>query len=88
MALIIDHPATEQLIREFAAKTGQSIDKAISSAIRAADDATLLAVPGITLRHLHALRAAFPSSTPPGVESAKGVESVPEPTAPAERQPG
>ena len=32
------------------------------AAIRAADDATLLAVPGITSRHVRALRAAFPSS--------------------------
>jgi len=33
------------------------------AAIRAADDATLLAVPGITTRHLRALRAAFPASS-------------------------
>jgi excinuclease ABC subunit C len=58
------------------------------AAIRAADDATMLAVPGITSRHLHALRAAFPSSTGQGVESVESVESVSEPTAPAERQPG
>jgi excinuclease ABC subunit C len=32
------------------------------AAIRAADDATLLAVPGITNRHVRALRAAFPPS--------------------------
>jgi excinuclease ABC subunit C len=32
------------------------------AAIRAADDATLLAVPGITSRHVRALRAAFPPS--------------------------
>ncbi len=31
------------------------------AAIRAADDATLLAVPGITARHVKALRAAFPT---------------------------
>ena len=31
------------------------------AAIRAADDATLLAVPGVTTRHVRALRAAFPS---------------------------
>jgi excinuclease ABC subunit C len=31
------------------------------AAIRAADDATLLAVPGITSRHVRALRAAFPA---------------------------
>jgi excinuclease ABC subunit C len=31
------------------------------AAIRAADDATLLAVPGITTRHVRALRAAFPA---------------------------
>jgi excinuclease ABC subunit C len=30
------------------------------AAIRAADDATLLAVPGVTARHVKALRAAFP----------------------------
>ncbi len=35
------------------------------AAIRAADDATLLAVPGITQRHLKALRAAFPTSGTP-----------------------
>jgi excinuclease ABC subunit C len=34
------------------------------AAIRAADDATLLAVPGVTARHLRALRAAFPAATP------------------------
>jgi excinuclease ABC subunit C len=33
------------------------------AAIRAADDATLLAVPGITTRHVRALRAAFPASS-------------------------
>jgi excinuclease ABC subunit C len=33
------------------------------AAIRAADDATLLAVPGVTARHVKALRAAFPSSS-------------------------
>ncbi len=32
------------------------------AAIRAADDATLLAVPGITSRHVRALRTAFPPS--------------------------
>jgi excinuclease ABC subunit C len=31
------------------------------AAIRAADDATLLAVPGVTARHVKAIRAAFPS---------------------------
>ena len=33
------------------------------AAIRAADDATLLAVPGVTARHVKAIRAAFPSSS-------------------------
>lgn len=33
-------------------------------AIKAADDATLLAVPGVTARHLKALRAVFPAKTP------------------------
>jgi excinuclease ABC subunit C len=34
------------------------------AAIRAADDATLLAVPGVTQRHVKALRAAFPADPP------------------------
>jgi excinuclease ABC subunit C len=34
------------------------------AAIRAADDATLLAVPGVTQRHVKALRAAFPPDPP------------------------
>ncbi len=34
------------------------------AAIRAADDATLLAVPGVTARHVKALRAAFPGDPP------------------------
>jgi excinuclease ABC subunit C len=33
-------------------------------AIKSADDATLLAVPGVTARHLKALRRAFPSKAP------------------------
>ena len=33
------------------------------AAIRAAADATLLAVPGVTARHVKAIRAAFPSSS-------------------------
>jgi excinuclease ABC subunit C len=35
------------------------------AAIRAADDATLLAVPGIAPRHLRALRTAFPPASTP-----------------------
>jgi len=34
------------------------------AAIQAADDATLLAVPGVKARHVRALRAAFPGATP------------------------
>jgi excinuclease ABC subunit C len=34
--------------------------------IRAADDSALLAVPGVTARHVKALRQAFPRSTPVG----------------------
>jgi excinuclease ABC subunit C len=34
------------------------------AAIRAADDATLLAVPGVTARHVKALRTAFPTDRP------------------------
>jgi excinuclease ABC subunit C len=44
-----------------------------AAAIRAADDATLLAVPGVTARHVRALRQALP---------------VAEPRADRERQPG
>jgi len=36
--------------------------------IRAANDATLLAVPGVTARHVKALRAAFPPAPPPTQE--------------------
>ncbi len=52
------------------------------AAIRAADDATLLAVPGVTARHVRALRAAYPS-TP-----SSALDAVAEPTSAAERQPG
>ncbi|MGA3122887.1 MAG: excinuclease ABC subunit UvrC [Polyangiaceae bacterium] len=38
------------------------------AAIRAADDATLLAVPGVAARHVKALRAAWPKQEPPTVE--------------------
>jgi excinuclease ABC subunit C len=44
------------------------------AAIRAAADEALLAVPGVTARHVRALRAAFPGDPPP--------------TAEAKRQPG
>ncbi|HEX3769585.1 MAG TPA: excinuclease ABC subunit UvrC [Polyangiaceae bacterium] len=54
---------------------GQKAKKALLThvgnlaAIRAADDATLLAVPGVTARHVRALRTAFPATTPPlGIE--------------------
>lgn len=56
------------------------------AAIREADDATLLAVPGVTGRHVRALRAAYPTSTGPPIESV--AEPVQEPTSDAERQPG
>ena len=48
------------------------------AAIRAADDATLLAVPGVTKRHVSALRAAFPreqAAEDPRVAEAPGSES-------------
>ncbi len=35
------------------------------AAIRAADDATLLAVPGVAARHVRAVRAAFPRTSLP-----------------------
>jgi excinuclease ABC subunit C len=47
------------------------------AAIRAADDSTLLAVPGVTSRHLRVLRAAFPRLEP---------AAVVEPTEAASRQ--
>jgi excinuclease ABC subunit C len=56
------------------------------AAIRAADDATLLAVPGVTGRHVRALRAAYPSTAGTPFESV--AEPIEEPTAGAERQPG
>jgi len=56
------------------------------AAIQAADDTTLLAVPGITGRHVRALRAAYPSSAAPPLESV--AEALGTPTADADRQPG
>jgi excinuclease ABC subunit C len=47
-------------------------------AIQAADDATLLAIPGVAARHVRALRDAFPPSTTPASP----------PTSEGERQPG
>ena len=43
-------------------KTKKALLKHVGNvaAIRAADDATLLAVPGVTARHVKALRDAFP----------------------------
>ena len=42
-------------------------------AIQAADDATLLAVPGVTAKHVRALREAFPpSTTPPALPTSEG----------------
>jgi excinuclease ABC subunit C len=49
------------------------------AAIRAADDATLLAVPGVTSRHVKALRAAFPPT---------GTDDGPPATSVNERQRG
>lgn len=43
-------------------------------AIRAADDATLLAIPGVTARHVKALRAAYPE-TPKGQGTTKAPAS-------------
>jgi excinuclease ABC subunit C len=60
-----------------------------STAIRAADDATLLAVPGVTARHVRALRAAFPMEAPPPGHSVAEVNphaSQP-PTEEGKRQP-
>jgi excinuclease ABC subunit C len=53
-----------------------------AAAIRAADDATLLAVPGVTARHLRALRRAFPAA-PPGASADSPIpvrEAVASPT--------
>jgi excinuclease ABC subunit C len=59
------------------------------AAIRAVDDATLLRVPGVTPRHVKALRAAFPTSLPflpsPPDDAAEGREPAP-PTADTQSQ--
>ncbi|MDP9033183.1 MAG: excinuclease ABC subunit C, partial [Myxococcota bacterium] len=58
------------------------------AAIRAADDATLLAVPGVAARHVRAVRAAFPpASRPVSASAASGSteEPAPERTPTAER---
>jgi excinuclease ABC subunit C len=54
-------------------------------AIQAADDATLLAIPGVTARHVRVLRGAFPPSTTPTPTATPAPEA---PTAGGERQPG
>jgi excinuclease ABC subunit C len=59
------------------------------AAIRAADDATLLAVPGVTARHVKAVRAAFPSpEVQPRLEppSHPHLQDSAPPTADTERQ--
>jgi excinuclease ABC subunit C len=59
---------------------GQSAKKALLekvgnlAAIRAADDATLLAVPGVTTRHVKALRAAFPQDVGAPAQPTPGLE--------------
>jgi excinuclease ABC subunit C len=53
-------------------------------AIQAADDATLLAVPGVTARHVRVLRDAFP----PATTSPTSPTEAGAPTAGGERQPG
>ena len=62
-------------------KTKQSLLMHVggAAAIRQADDAILLAVPGVTRRHLRALREAFPPSPTPAPGAAV-------PTEPADRQ--
>jgi excinuclease ABC subunit C len=55
------------------------------AAIRAADDAALLAVPGVTARHVRALRTAFPQSPPEPAEPSAD-DSPNAPTAETERQ--
>jgi len=57
-----------------------------AAAISAADDATLLAVPGVTARHVRALRHALPTALPTAVEVPAGTGS--DPTPDRERQPG
>jgi excinuclease ABC subunit C len=44
------------------------------AAIRAADDATLLAVPGVTARHVKALRTAFPQDVGASAQPTPGLE--------------
>jgi excinuclease ABC subunit C len=57
------------------------------AAIRAADDATLLAVPGVTARHLKALRGAFGNEEPKDPAAPTDLHATP-PTEESERQPG
>ena len=76
---------------------GQAAKKALLAhvgnlaAIRAADDATLLAVPGVTSRHVKALRASFPEDaalSPAGAQAAPSTPATSQPTPDAERQRG
>ena len=56
------------------------------AAIRAADDATLLAVPGVTPRHIKALRAAFPPAAAAQSTGTPDNHPAPLPTEQADRQ--
>ncbi len=53
-------------------------------AIQAVDDATLLAIPGVTAKHVRALREAFPAVAPATTPAA----APDPPTSEGERQPG
>jgi excinuclease ABC subunit C len=46
------------------------------AAIREADDATLLAVPGVTPRHVKALRAVFPPTSSQDVRTTLATEVI------------
>jgi excinuclease ABC subunit C len=71
-------------VKGLGAKTKKTLLSHVGNltAIRAADDATLLAVPGVAPRHVRALRAAYPRSTPGG-----DLEPAALPTEECKRQP-
>ncbi len=59
------------------------------AAIRAAEDATLLAVPGVTARHVKAVRHAFPRVESDALEASRDPPTIePSPTGGTDRQRG
>ncbi|WP_394850771.1 excinuclease ABC subunit UvrC [Pendulispora brunnea] len=67
-------------VRGIGPTTKKALLKALGSAIaiQRADDATLLAIPGVNKRHVAALRKAFPPATPAAIAPDAAPETAPD----------